>query len=149
MKNFHWGHGIALFYTTFALTMIFAVIKSTSFDNSLVTKDYYAQDIAYQQTMDRLSHSRELVRGVRVDKREDQYVLVFPIQDVGDDITGKVQLYSPVSSDRDLNWDLMAGEDGEQRIPLEKIPNGRYQLIVKWTDGKLQYQDEFPLYLQN
>lgn len=149
MKKFHWGHGIALFYSTFAFCMIFAVIKSTSFDNSLVTKDYYAKDITYQNAHNSKLNSKRLKQAVRVDRRASGYVLVLPIEEVGNNISGDIQLYSPVSSRRDLTWKLKLDQSGEQFIPLENTISGRYRLIVNWTDGKRQYLDELPLYLQS
>ena len=50
----HWGHGIAIFYSLFVAVLVFQVIRSTAYDNSLVSEAYYKDDINYQQHYDKL-----------------------------------------------------------------------------------------------
>lgn len=145
--KFHWGHGIALFYTTFAVCMIGAAIKSTTFDNSLVAPDYYAKDIAYQTTMDRQQNSDLLIQPVDLNRGESSLTLKFPTAEVGNKLGGEVHLYSPVSSERDKKWRLRTDKDGKQVLSVKDFPTGRYQLIVTWDNGKKEFLDEFTVYI--
>ena len=47
--KFHWGYGIALFFTAFVVFILTAVFTSTKENIHLVTEDYYAEELAYQK----------------------------------------------------------------------------------------------------
>ncbi|MEO0731345.1 MAG: FixH family protein, partial [Bacteroidota bacterium] len=90
--KFHWGHGIFLFYLFFVGTLVMVVIKSTTFDNSLVTEEYYARDINYQQEFDRRQNSAQLPTKLALREEGARKSLVFPTE-VGVDISGTVHFY--------------------------------------------------------
>ncbi|MEL6142240.1 MAG: FixH family protein [Bacteroidota bacterium] len=110
--KFNWGWGIFLFYTTFAVAMIAAVIKSFSFDNSLVVEDYYAQDIAYQQVIDQRSNSQSLQHPVKLTVEDGAYALVFPTKELNGLPKGQIQFYRPNSARFDRFTPLAADENG-------------------------------------
>lgn len=147
--KFHWGHGIALFYTTFAVVMITAVIRSTAFDNSLVTEDYYAQDIAYQTTLNSQQNSRQLLNPLQLDQKGNAMTLRWPIEETGRKLSGTIKLYSPVSNSRDLSWPVRIDADGVQSFQIKDTPRGYYRIIVHWSDGKRTYLDEFKVELKS
>lgn len=147
--KFHWGHGIAAFYGIFALSLITAVIKSTSFDNSLVADDYYAKDIAYQQTMDRRANSKQLPTAVRLEKQAKNYQLQFPLAELDEAVDGTIQLYCPSTANRDLYWPISLDTSGVQTIPTSGLKAGKYKLIVNWSSASKQYLDEFVFYLKD
>jgi hypothetical protein len=51
--NWNWGTGIALVYTVFALSMIALVVSSFSKKLDLDSKDYYAQELVFQNQIDK------------------------------------------------------------------------------------------------
>lgn len=141
--KFHWGHGIAAFYSLFAFVLISAVIKSTTFDNSLVAKDYYARDIAYQNVLDRKMNSQSLKKAVAFKTNNGSYQISFPIAELDAAITGKIQLYCPSTADRDIFWPVSLTEEGKQFLPVQSLPAGRYKLIINWSADQRDYLDEF------
>ena len=108
--KFNWGHGIFLFYSLFALSLIIVVIKSTEFDNSLVTEDYYAKDITYQKMIDRKANSQALGHPVALQRMEDGFNLIFPTQELGGPVEGTAHFYRPSSSDFDKIVDALMSQ---------------------------------------
>ena len=49
----NWGWRITIVYSLFALTMIGAVIYSTTLDVNLVEEDYYEKEVNYQQVINK------------------------------------------------------------------------------------------------
>jgi len=74
--KFHWGHGIFLFYVVFVASLVTVVIKSRQFDNSLVTEEYYARDLNYQQEYDRRMNSKSLAEPLSIMRVNGQYQLL-------------------------------------------------------------------------
>lgn len=139
----NWGKGIAIFYSLFAATMIFAVIRSTQYDNSLVSEKYYQDDIAYQQQYNRIKNSQELEVPLEVqyDKEKERLTLAFPpnIQTV----KGIIHLFCPSSSEEDVKIpiELETGWN-RQTLILSGLKNGLWKVKIHWEDGNREFYDE-------
>jgi nitrogen fixation protein FixH len=142
--KFHWGHGIAVFYTLFVLTLIIVVVKSRTFDNSLVTEEYYARDINYQQEYDRRQNSSDLQKGVRLEKIADQYRVVFP-EGLATSTKGTLLFYRPSSKLHDRLVKIRVDEAGGMTLSLTGLEPGQYRAILEWSAAGKDYWDEFTL----
>ncbi len=144
--KFNWGTGIFLFYTTFAVMMIGAVIKSTQFDNSLVMDDYYAKDITYQETIDRKRNSLALEQAVVLHHLEQHIAVLFPKQELSNKpVKGQVHFYRPSSSQFDTFLPLKVDTDGRMLIPLDGLLPGYWNIIIEWSAGDQLFRDDFEL----
>lgn len=143
--KFNWGHGIFTFYVFFVATLVVVVIKSRTFDNSLVDENYYARDINYQQEYDRRSNSNALADPLRlVATGEGGYKLQFPVTGLGK-VTGTLHLYRPSTKKDDRRLPLAVREDGAMLLPLKGMTPGRYEAIVEWSADGVGYYDELDL----
>lgn len=140
--RFHWGHGIFVFYTVFVASLIVVVVKSRTFDNSLVDENYYARDINYQQEYDRRRNSYALTDPVRIERTEAGYALQFP---AGKIVSGTLHLYRPSSRLNDRLVDLKVDANGVMQLPLDGMLPGRYEAIVEWSASDVDYYDELDL----
>lgn len=138
--KFNWGTGIALVYTTFAVAMLFAVYRSTLRDNSLVSEQYYADDLAYQQQYDKIANAQQLNEPVRIEKRaaEGQVALQFPTN-MGK-IEGTIQFFCPADSKSDLKVPIQLNADHQQAIPLQLLRRkGLWEVKIDWQANQLGY----------
>jgi len=142
--KFHWGHGIALFYSLFVLTLILVVVKSRTFDNSLVTEEYYNRDINYQQEYDRRQNSNDLQQPVRLEKVADQYRVIFP-EGLATTTQGTLHFYRPSSKFHDRLVKIDVDDEGGMTLSLSGLEPGRYRAILEWSAAGNDYLDEFTL----
>lgn len=143
--SIHWGHSIFAFYTFFVAVLVLVVIKSTSFDNSLVSRDYYAQDLAFQQEYERRLNSNRLSEPVSLEKQEDTYYLQFPILPSEG---GEIHFYCPMSERFDRKKALAVDASGKMDLDLKGLRPGYYRVIARWSSGGAHYLDEFDLQVQ-
>ncbi|KAA3634365.1 MAG: cytochrome C oxidase Cbb3 [Bacteroidetes bacterium] len=139
----NWGTGIAIFYTSFALFMVFMVIKSTFYDNSLVYDDYYAKDLAYQEQYDKIKNSKELEEKLVIKNNgsEKTVELTFPAN--FKDVKGQIHFYRPSGSKKDFFVEVDNPEDGKMLIPVADVIPGYWIVKVDWTgDGKPFYDEK-------
>jgi len=142
--KFHWGHGIFTFYVFFVAVLVIVVVKSRTFDNSLVDDNYYARDINYQQEFDRRLNSNALADPLRIVATAKGYELRFP--DARENrVNGSVHLYRPSSKKDDRRLVLSVDEQGHMALPLAGMKPGRYEAIVEWNAGGVEYYDELAL----
>lgn len=142
--KFHWGHGIAVFYTVFVLVLITVVIKSTAFDNSLVTEEYYQRDINYQQEYDQRMNSSLLEEAPDLVATDFGYRLDFP-SSMAASAAGTLHFYRPSTKDHDRTVVVKVDAAGGMNLSTKELVAGRYRAILKWTAGGKGYLKEFEI----
>jgi hypothetical protein len=143
IPGMNWGKGIAIFYTLFAATMIFAVIRSTQYDNSLVSEKYYQDDIAYQQQYDRIKNSQELLHPLEVqyEKESEKLILLFPPHI--STVEGSIHLFCPSASHEDVKYPIALEEDSNrQTLLLSSLRKGLWKVKIHWEGAGQEYYDE-------
>ena len=139
--KFNWGLGIALFYGLFVVVLVGAVIKSTQYDNSLVSEHYYADDLAYQEHYVKLVNSKSLHEDVKVVRNKEAVTLTFP-QEVGK-VQGEITFFCPSDSKRDFTVKVEPNAEKQQFISILDLKAGLWKVKVDWqADGKTYYKEE-------
>ncbi|MFK7979793.1 MAG: FixH family protein [Saprospiraceae bacterium] len=135
----NWGTGIFIFYSCFAMTLFFQVYKSTQYDHSLVVEDYYAKDLAYQTTFDKLENSMALKIPMQIDyhKRIQQIELVFPNN--AKLVTGNILLYRASDKKADVLLPIKVNAQNNMTIDVETLKAGRWKIEVDWVANKIPY----------
>lgn len=139
----NWGWGIAIFFSIFVVSLVYFVIKSTTYDNSLVEKDYYAKDIAYQEHYDKLKNSSALKKDLSITElpQKEAVRLQFPT-DLGKP-SGTIHFFNPAKSELDFTLDIAADTNQSQLIPIADLKKGLWKVKVDWqADGKAFYKEE-------
>lgn len=139
--KFNWGTGIALFYGTFVAVLVFAVFKSTTYDNSLVSDHYYADDLAYQQHYNKLKNSQSLLHDLEITKANKTITFQFPTE-VGK-AQGDIQFFCPFDSKQDFKVAISPDTQQLQSIDISKLKTGRWKIKVDWqANGKDYYKEQ-------
>ncbi len=131
--KFHWGTGIALFYSAFVLTILVVVFRSRAHDPVLVSKDYYALDLNYQAHLEKKQNAAALKTPVvaRYDSERSAFLLLFPAP--AGKPSGKVKCFR-ASTTRDDRWfDIQTNEQGIMEIPAAQLSPGRWHLEADWA----------------
>lgn len=137
-----WGYKITLLYCSFAvliLGMVFASIKYNTIH--LVTKDYYQQEVYYNEKAQKISNTRSLEAVVEIDYQfaEQQILLSFP-KKAG--IKGNIKLYRPSNSKKDQDFVIRLNQ-GQQVLDVSNLTRGQWKVQVDWkAEGKAYYQDK-------
>lgn len=135
----NWGTGIFLFYSFFATTLFYQVYKSTQYDHHLVVEDYYAKDLAYQATFDKLENSMRLNDPLQIayQKSTKQLKLKFPQE--ARTITGNILLYRASDKEADVLLPIQVDIKNNMTINLETLKAGKWKIEVDWTASKIPY----------
>lgn len=140
--KFNWGHGIALFYTTFAVSMIAIVLKSTQYDHSLVTEKYYEQDLQYQDHYEKLANSQKLLQPVQVVEDRDAGSLSIQFPEGLKDIHGKVTFYRPVNDTEDFSMPFELDQGLNLQYDTRALQPGLWTIQIDWLAGDVPYYQE-------
>ena len=145
----NWGKGIIIAFIIFAGLVITMVIISMKQEVGLVAPDYYKQEIAYQDQIDRINNYETLKEKpvIRIDRNTRQLVLKFPQLLRTSMQNGRLELFRPSTSRVDEKYPLQLNEDGEQRINVSNLLRGRWKVKLFWETHSLEYYNEVAINL--
>lgn len=140
--KFHWGTGIAIVYGTFMLLMITFVIKSKQIDHSLVTENYYEQDLAYQSHLDKVNNAQALPEDLRITGGVNAD-LEFQFPSEMQAISGEIWLYRANNTALDMKIPITTQADNSMRVPTRDLIAGRWRVKVDWQgSGKAFFTEQ-------
>ena len=144
--RFHWGHGIAVFYSLFVIAILTIVVKSFSVDRSLVVDDYYYQDITYQKHKEKLNNAKALTKDLEIiyHKTDQTLKLIFP--DQFKELSGKILFYKPDNKKLDLEIEVEVNESNLQTIPINNMVGGVWTVKADWVGDSRPFYKEYSFY---
>ena len=74
----NWGHKITISFILFAIIIITMVTIAMRTDVNLVAPDYYEEELAYQEQIDRSKNFQGLSNKPTVQKIDNQILVTFP-----------------------------------------------------------------------
>lgn len=143
--KFTWGHAAILIPSTIVVVFTTVLIRSMADERKteLVTDDYYAKEIQFQDQLDRVKNALAYETDFTWKKEKDHWVLGLKGRFEIQAIAGTLTLYRPSDSKLDFDLPIILNEDYEQRVPNSKFAKGKYQVQVFWTvDGKECYLEK-------
>lgn len=145
--KFTWGTGIFVFMTAFVLLMTSFMIRAASNQEELVAENYYEQELAYQQQIDKLNRSAALSEDLTLTSNDAGLSLQFPSWTSGKAVTGTVQLQRPSDQRADDKLDLLLDGKGHMVIPTADRLKGAYNVLVEWSVDGVSYLHRDRIYV--
>jgi hypothetical protein len=141
----NWGHKIALVFIAFVGLMVFMVYQSFQVNVDLVAEDYYKQEIEYQQKIEKIQNTRELVQQLSFVQENQQLIVQFP---AGKQLlNGEISLFRPSDARFDVNTKITLDENHRQSISTTDLAKGYYKVKVDWKDGDTAYFQEESVFI--
>lgn len=100
-----------------------------SFSHDLVTEDYYAKEMLYQNEIDAETNTNNLKERFVSKRTDNGWLLVFPEALELSKIKGKVFLYRPSNETLDFNLELKL-TSSHLLIPDNKMLDGRWNITI-------------------
>ena len=138
----NWGHKITLAFSAFVVFMFVMVYKSMKTDFQLVTKEYYKDELAYQQVIDGTNRANKLSGSVEVAQVNNELIIQLPTEMRGKAISGNIWLYCSSDDKKDRRLELAVDENGKQVIISKNMLPANYLLKVTWKADELSYYNE-------
>lgn len=129
----NWGHGIILAFVCFGLIIFSLVAISMNQEINLVSKDYYKQEIEFQNQIDKQKNYELLTIKPKliVNTVEKKINLTFPDSSK---VEGEIHLYRASDYKLDQKYSF---NYHSVIIDMEKLKPGLWSALVSWNcDGK-------------
>jgi len=135
----NWGTGIVLAFIGFISFIMYFIITMNiddTYSHDLVTEDYYAEELAYQNDIDKLKNSKNLEENISYQRMTEGLVIHFPSNVDFKEITGKVFLYRPSNKQLDFDTTISLSKP-YLLIPDKRLVDGRWNIKIDWKyNGK-------------
>jgi hypothetical protein len=142
----NWGYKIFMVYVIFVAGILFLVFKSSSQKMDLVTTDYYAKELKYQEKIDETKRTSSLSGNIRYEIKDNHIVLYFPKDFTGKKITGKAELYCPSDEGKDVAQDFSI-QDTAAILPISNLNKGQHELHISWQVDGVSYYFEKKIFI--
>lgn len=137
----NWGNKLILVFIAFAGLMFFLVYKAMHTRYELVSKEYYQDELRYQDKIDGRANASALSE-VAIAWNNEYLVLQLPKELTGKTVTGDIWFYCTTDAVKDLRIPLTANEDGKQFISKNKFKADMYLLKLSWETADKKYYSE-------
>jgi hypothetical protein len=137
----NWGYRILIVYLVFVAGILFLVIRTSNEKTDLVTKDYYAKELRYQQQIDETGRTAALSAPVMYEVKGHELFIRFPKDFAGKKLSGDVLLYCPSDENKDIRQDFSV-QDTTVIVSLPVSGKGLYELHISWESEGTKYYFE-------
>lgn len=140
--TFNWGHKLTLAFSAFVVFIFVMVYKAVNTDFQLVTKEYYKDELAYQEVIDGTNKANQLSTAVSIQQVNDQLIIQLPEEMKQQTVTGTIWLYCPSEDKNDRKLVLTVNEEGKQFISTKTIAAAGYWAKIRWQANNQTYYTE-------
>jgi len=136
------GKWIIVTFVLFAMFIGTLVVICIKQDISLVSKQYYRDELIYGDQVQRIANSKQLKQqpSFRMENKRDL------VMDFGQDVViqgGTLTLFRPSDETMDQQFEVNASSGSKQVFRIAALHPGMYRLKVRWVmDGKEFYVED-------
>lgn len=138
----NWGQSLFIVLGLFVIfigSFVYKTLFLPEYDHTLVSEEYYKEEINYQQEIDRLNNAAELTQDLVVTSTSKGLELVFPNTFDYTKITAYLKLQRTADDNFDITKQLVL-DSSTYLIPEKQLIRGRYSIKVNWEYDSIPYQ---------
>ncbi|GGG88979.1 cytochrome Cbb3 oxidase maturation protein CcoH [Polaribacter pacificus] len=143
----NWGFGVVAAFVLFIGFILYFVISmgtSKNLEYDLVSKDYYKDELKFQDQINANKNSKNLKQDLTILKTKEGLKIMFPKEMETKKIEGKVFLYRPSNKQLDFETPIVVSDSSYLLMPDKRLLGGRWNITVSWSykDQKYLFKKE-------
>ncbi|MEO5978591.1 MAG: FixH family protein [Chryseolinea sp.] len=142
----NWGKSIVVAFVAFAAFIGVLVTICVREDISLVSNDYYQEELDYGAQMQRVRNAQLLQRQPSITLTADHQLKLQCPSDFQLD-HGQIHLYSPRNIKQDRMLSLSNETEGEKYFAMNGLERGKYKVKMTWSMHGKEFYYETVIYL--
>ena len=139
----NWGKGIVLAFIGFAGFIGYMVSRAFQEDFDLVTEDYCAREIKYEQKLVKLANTKSKGATVVISQDAEHILFEFDAQVT----TGTIEFYHPSREIFDKEYEV-APKEGKQHILKSDLVPGHYRVNIDWEKEGEHFLQESKIFIR-
>lgn len=128
-------------YCLFVLGIVYLLFRSSRERMDLVTSDYYAEELKFQNRINEHENAARLSAPLQIENRNDSLTVGFPAEFNGKQAKGEIVFYYPADKRRDVHL-VFETASGQFRTKVPEHIKGQHELHISWSAGGVNYYFE-------
>lgn len=137
-----WGTKIAATYILFVIGVLIMVFVFMNQDVPLVTDNYYAKELEYQNQIDKINRTNQLEEPLQIINKQSSINFIFPKQFYYNTIAGTIHFYRPSDPAKDFAVKISADTSNTQIVSTNKFIKGVWKVKVDWEVNGMSFYNE-------
>lgn len=137
----NFGVKIGILYLSFVgmiLTLVFMCYRQKV---DLVSKDYYAQELKFQDKIDAINNEKKLAGSITHELNGKELILTADsLMDING-LVGTINFFRPSDSGKDVNL-KMNFQNRRQSLNTSALLHGVYKMQLSWSVNRIHYFKE-------
>ncbi len=142
-----WGNKLVFVFVAFAGLMGTLVYKAMNTKYELVSKDYYKDELRYQDKLDGIKQANKISE-VQIKQEKKNIVITFPSELEGLPIEGEAWFYCKTNADKDKRLPLLLHHTSKYIVPADSLSRENYTVKITWKSGSTGYYSEKTINLE-
>jgi FixH len=143
MIKINWGYRVTLLYVGFVGLIAYLMVRSFGEKVDLVTPEYYAEELKYQDRIESIQRNNALENPVAIHLTADAVEIQFPESFKGRGLEGTIQLFRPSDTNLDRTYPIQPDPSNSQQVGAGEITPGLYHVRVEYQlDGLSHYTEK-------
>ena len=140
----NWGTKIVISFVCFVGLLVTLVYVSVSTDFYLVSDNYYEQELAYEDQIQRMKNVNGLAEkpDFKLLRNEGKAELRFPVSVMQAMEEGSISFFRSADARLDKKFDLVFDESGVQVFDIKKLASGAWKVKIEWKSKGTEYYQE-------
>lgn len=139
----NWGTRIVIAFACFIGVIATLVTISMRQDVSLVAKDYYVQEIAYQDQIDRIENKNRMEIQPSIEIKSG----VVELSIKKSELEGTIHFFRPSDAKLDKKYVIQLDQNGTQAFKAADFEKGLWKVKINFTSEGKEYYSEHSLVL--
>jgi hypothetical protein len=133
----NWGKSITMAFVFFAIFIGALVTICVRQEISLVSKNYYEEELDYQKHIERLNNTAQLSEKPEITVSHGTVQIVYKTDQVLD--KGVFKLFRPSNLRFDKQFELQSFSEPIHQFNVKYFPKGMYRARMEWTSEGKEY----------
>jgi nitrogen fixation protein FixH len=138
----NWGQKMLTVFIVFAAGMIYLVYRCMHVNTALVTKEYYKEELKYQDIIEGTKMANALREKVQLVQDGDVITVQLPAEMKNEKVSGNIWFYCAADVKKDRNVSIETNPEAMQRIDKKILLPGLYTVKFDWSSNKKHYHAE-------
>lgn len=140
--TFNWGHKLTIVFILFGALMFTLVYKCFQTDFQLVNKEYYKDELKYQQVIDGTKNAVALSSEVNLRQEGNNLAIQFPNEMKGKKLSGQLWFYCSYDDTKDRHIAVATTSDALQLVERSRLAAANYTVKINWEADNKNYYNE-------
>ncbi|MDO8998672.1 MAG: FixH family protein [Bacteroidota bacterium] len=137
----NFGVKITILYISFVVLILTLVFMCFNKKVELVSKDYYAQELKFQDKINAINNEKGLVNSINHIVNSKTITLSIDSTLMSKDFEGTINFFRPSDSSKDVKIKMNFSNQG-QIINCDQFIHGVYKMELSWVSNKINFYKE-------